>query len=125
MSKPTAIVVGSGVGGTAAAARLAMAGFEVTVLEKNDYTGGRCSILRDAEGHRFDQGPSLLLLPRLFHQTFRDLGTTMEAEDVLIRKCEPNYHVHFGDKESMLLSTDSAVMKTEVERFEGKDGYEG
>ena len=49
----------------------------------------------------------------------------MEAEDVLIRKCEPNYHVHFGDKESMLLSTDSAVMKTEVERFEGKDGYEG
>lgn len=41
----TAIVVGAGVGGVATAARLAKAGFKVTVYEKNDFTGGRCSLI--------------------------------------------------------------------------------
>ena len=36
---------GAGVGGVAAAARLAKAGLKVTVFEKNDFTGGRCSLL--------------------------------------------------------------------------------
>ena len=44
-SQKTAIVVGAGVGGVATAARLAKAGFKVTVFEKNDFTGGRCSLL--------------------------------------------------------------------------------
>jgi heterodisulfide reductase subunit A-like polyferredoxin len=38
-------VLGAGVGGVATAARLAKAGFKVTVVEKNDFTGGRCSLL--------------------------------------------------------------------------------
>jgi len=41
----TAIIVGAGVGGVATAARLAKAGFKVTVFEKNDFTGGRCSLI--------------------------------------------------------------------------------
>lgn len=41
----TAIVIGAGVGGVSTAARLAKAGFEVTVVEKNGFTGGRCSLL--------------------------------------------------------------------------------
>lgn len=41
---------GAGAGGIATAARLAKAGFETTVIEKNDYTGGRCSLLHH-EGH--------------------------------------------------------------------------
>lgn len=72
---------------------------------------------------RFDQGPSLLLLPRLFHKTFADLDTTLEAEGVHIVKCEPNYNMWFGDGEKFQLSTDLALMKEQVERWEGKDGY--
>jgi phytoene desaturase (3,4-didehydrolycopene-forming) len=41
----SALVVGAGAGGIATAARLAAAGFKVTVLEKNDFTGGRCSLI--------------------------------------------------------------------------------
>ncbi|THW53918.1 phytoene desaturase [Aureobasidium pullulans] len=118
----TAIVIGAGAGGVSTAARLAKAGFKVTVLEKNDFTGGRCSLLHH-EGWRFDQGPSLLLLPRLFHKTFADLDTTLEAEGVHIVKCEPNYNMWFGDGEKFQLSTDLALMKEQVERWEGKDGY--
>lgn len=39
---------GAGVGGVATAARLAKAGFKVTVFEKNDFTGGRCSLIKHA-----------------------------------------------------------------------------
>lgn len=72
---------------------------------------------------RFDQGPSLLLLPRLFRQTFADLDTSLEAEGVHLVKCEPNYNMWFGDGEKFQLSTDLAHMKTEIEKWEGKDGY--
>ncbi|TVY55614.1 Phytoene desaturase, partial [Lachnellula suecica] len=119
----TAIVVGAGVGGIATAARLAKAGFSVTVLEKNSFTGGRCSILSH-DGYRFDQGPSLLLLPGLFAETFRDLDTSLEAEGVELLKCEPNYNLWFGDGERFQLSSDTAVMKREIEKWEGKEGFE-
>ncbi|KAF2679432.1 phytoene dehydrogenase [Lentithecium fluviatile CBS 122367] len=117
------IIVGAGAGGVATAARLAAAGLKVTVVEKNDHTGGRCSLIH-RDGYRFDQGPSLLLLPRLFQETFQDLGTSMKDEGVNIAKCEPNYNVHFHDDTTFKLSTDLAIMKEEVERFEGKDGFE-
>jgi phytoene dehydrogenase-like protein len=52
--RPRAIVVGAGVGGTSTAARLAHAGFDVEVHEKNDFSGGRCSLIHH-EGYRFDQ----------------------------------------------------------------------
>ncbi|KAK6415223.1 hypothetical protein LTR81_011170 [Elasticomyces elasticus] len=120
----TAIVIGAGVGGVSTAARLAHAGFHVTVLEKNSFTGGRCSLIKTDSGYRFDQGPSLLLLPRLFHQTFEELGTTLEKEGVELRKCEPNYRIWFGDGVDFEMSTDLTRMKTEIEKWEGKDGYE-
>ena len=113
---------GAGVGGVSTAARLAKAGFKVTVLEKNDFTGGRCSLIHK-DGHRFDQGPSLLLLPHLFHRTFEELGTSLEQEGVELRKCEPNYNIWFGDGKNFRLSSDLAVMKTEIEKWEGKGGY--
>lgn len=73
---------------------------------------------------RFDQGPSLLLLPHLFYETFRDLGTSMTAEGVHLVKCEPNYNIHFHDDTRFKMSTDLAIMKEEIERFEGIDGFE-
>lgn len=39
-------------------------------------------------------------------------------------KCDPNYNIWFGDGERVLLSSDLATMKEQVERWEGKDGYE-
>ncbi|KAB8287901.1 hypothetical protein EYC80_010259 [Monilinia laxa] len=121
--KKTAIVVGAGVGGIATAARLAKAGFSVTVLEKNNFTGGRCSLIYN-DGYRFDQGPSLLLLPKMFKETFHDLDTSLENEGVELLKCEPNYNLWFGDGEKFELSTDASVMKREIEKWEGKDGFE-
>ena len=73
---------------------------------------------------RFDQGPSLLLLPNIFKETFYDLGTTFEQEDVKLVKCEPNYVVYFHDNTSMELSTDLTAMRREVEKYEGEAGFQ-
>ncbi|KAF4944095.1 hypothetical protein FSARC_14763 [Fusarium sarcochroum] len=117
------IVIGAGVGGVSTAARLAKAGFKVTIVEKNDFTGGRCSLIHH-DGYRFDQGPSLLLLPRFFHEIFQDLGTSLTAEGVELLKCEPNYNIWFGDGSSFEMSTDLTKMKKSIEAVEGIDGFE-
>jgi phytoene dehydrogenase-like protein len=57
------VVVGAGVGGLAAAARLAAQGHEVTVCESGDDVGGKLGlVVADVPGlggFRFDTGPSL------------------------------------------------------------------
>ena len=45
-SRPTAIIIGAGLGGIATAAHLARNGYQVTVFEKNGAPGGRCGQLR-------------------------------------------------------------------------------
>ncbi|KAK3395997.1 putative phytoene dehydrogenase AL-1 [Sordaria brevicollis] len=119
----SAIVVGAGAGGIAIAARLAKAGVDVTVLEKNDFTGGRCSLIHTKDGYRFDQGPSLLLLPGLFRETFEDLGTSLEQEGVELLQCFPNYNIWFSDGKRFSPTTDTAAMKLEIEKWEGPDGF--
>ena len=76
-----AVIVGAGVGGLSLAARLASAGQSVLVLEANEdeAAAGRCGALRlrapGVEGEfRFDSGPSLLLLPDVYEQAFREVG---------------------------------------------------
>ncbi|KAK7743846.1 phytoene dehydrogenase AL-1 [Cytospora paraplurivora] len=136
----TAIIIGSGAGGIATAARLAKAGYKVTVVEKNDFLGGRCSLLHSSppqssppkEGddpnprkqYRFDQGPSLLLLPNLFRETFHDLDTSLEAEGVELLRCPVNYQIFFHDGVIFRPTTDLASMKRQIEHYEGKDGFE-
>ncbi|KEY68149.1 hypothetical protein S7711_08337 [Stachybotrys chartarum IBT 7711] len=119
----SAIIVGAGAGGVALAARLAKAGLRVTVVEKNDFTGGRCSLIHH-EGHRFDQGPSLFLLPPLFRETFADLDTTLPDAGVDLLRCETNYSVWFHDGERFSHSSDLATMRREIERWEGPEGFE-
>ncbi|PWY65988.1 phytoene dehydrogenase [Aspergillus heteromorphus CBS 117.55] len=124
MASPTAIVVGAGAGGVAVAARLANNGFQVTVVEKNGDIGGRCSLLHQ-NGYRFDQGPSLLLMPEYFHGIFHDLDTSLAAEGIDLLKCEPNYRIWFADHDTLDLTTDLAKMKAQIEEHEGRAGFEG
>ena len=59
-----AIIIGSGIGGLAAAIRLARQGIAVEVFEASGKPGGKISE-RNFDGFRFDAGPSLLTLPEL------------------------------------------------------------
>ncbi len=75
------VVIGAGVGGLAAAARLAVTGHQVTVLERAETVGGKLGRhTRDtAEGSfHFDTGPSLLTLPQVFHDLFEATGAKLD-----------------------------------------------
>ncbi|MFY1577805.1 phytoene desaturase family protein [Verrucosispora sp. WMMD703] len=75
------VVVGAGVGGLATAARLAVTGHQVTVLERADEVGGKLGRhTRDTpEGSfHFDTGPSLLTLPQVFHELFEATGAKLD-----------------------------------------------
>jgi phytoene desaturase len=75
------VVVGAGVGGLAAAARLAAAGHEVTIFERTDTVGGklgRYSRETPAGTFHFDTGPSLLTLPQVFTDLFLATGAKLD-----------------------------------------------
>lgn len=70
-------IVGAGLGGISAALSLALEGYRVTILEKNDKIGGKLNWL-SADGYQFDLGPSILTLPHIFERTFQKAGKRME-----------------------------------------------
>jgi phytoene desaturase len=116
MEKPSVLVVGAGVGGIAAAARLARHGYQVTVAEKRERPGGRCNhLVRD--GHHFDTGPTLFLMPELYAQTFADLGERLE-DHLDLRRIDPTYRIHFDDGLTLALTSDLSDMHAQLEAIE-------
>ncbi len=114
--KPTVLIVGAGIGGIATAARLAKNGFEVTVVEKNEQPGGRCGqFIRD--GHRFDIGPTLFLMPEVWGETFAALGERM-SDHLDLRRIDPTYKVHFEDGLKIALTSNLGAMQTQLEKIE-------
>lgn len=71
------VVIGAGIGGLAAAVRLAARGAHVTVLEQGDDVGGKLGRV-DADGHVFDTGPSLLTMPFALEETFTAAGARLD-----------------------------------------------
>jgi phytoene desaturase len=67
------VVIGAGVGGLAAAARLAALGHAVTVLERSTVVGGKLGRLTVGD-FVFDTGPSLLTLPQVVAELFAETG---------------------------------------------------
>lgn len=69
MNRRTAAVIGAGIAGIAAAIRLAIKGYRVTVFEANSFPGGKLSEF-ELEGYRFDAGPSLFTMPHFVEELF-------------------------------------------------------
>ncbi|MGY1638768.1 phytoene desaturase family protein [Geodermatophilus sp. SYSU D00742] len=88
-------VVGAGMGGLAAAARLAALGHAVTVLEQAPEVGGKLGwYARD--GHAFDTGPSLVTLPQVYRDLFAATGGPLEDAVDLVR-LDPAVAYRFAD----------------------------
>lgn len=70
------VVIGAGVGGLAAAARLAAAGHRVTVFEQAPTAGGKLGVI-ERDGFVFDTGPSLVTLPDILSDLFAATGVSV------------------------------------------------
>jgi len=88
-------VIGAGLGGLSAAARLAHNGFDVEVFEQNSYPGGKASqFIKD--GFRFDKGPSLLTMPYVIESLFKDCNENLENY-LHLQKLEPVCKYFYSD----------------------------
>lgn len=91
----TVIVVGAGAAGLATAARLAVKGHRVSVLEQAGRVGGKLATYR-RDGFAFDTGPSLFTLPAVYRDLFLKTGRALE-EEVDLQPVEPAFGYHFAD----------------------------
>jgi phytoene dehydrogenase-like protein len=64
------VVVGGGIGGLASATLLGRAGHRVTLLEANDWLGGKSRRI-ELDGRRIDTGPSLITFPGVWAELLR------------------------------------------------------
>jgi phytoene desaturase len=117
-------VIGAGIGGMSAAARLAKQGHEVIVYENSDRSGGKCRTewLGD---YSFDTGPSLLTLPAVYRDLF--LKTGKRIEHILdIVPVDPAFNYHFADGKSVVFpNLSNPKTYLEIEKSFGKIASQG
>lgn len=82
-SLPTAVVIGGGLGGLSAAISLAQKGYDVSLFEQNNHFGGKLN-RKDQDGFGFDLGPSILTMPDIFKQLFKNSGKKWKIISLLV-----------------------------------------
>lgn len=120
------IVIGSGLAGLASACTLAARGYSVTVVEKNEWLGGKAALL-EVKGYRFDMGPTILTLPSVLRRVFTEAGRKLEDYLDMVR-LDPQWRCFFEDGEQFDLVESMSEMKTSLRDFTGSEetgqGYE-
>jgi phytoene desaturase len=114
--KKSAIIIGAGIGGIATAVFLAKNGYKVDVYEKNSSPGGRCGQLV-REGHRFDLGATMLIMPNIYCEVFHLLGIPVFESDE-IKPLDDLYKIYFDNNEVITFSTDKNKMKSQHDSIE-------
>ena len=110
-------VIGAGVGGLAAAARLAASGHDVTVIEGQDAPGGRMRALPSAAGP-VDAGPTVLTMRWVFEDLFAACGASLAERVPMVR--EEVLARHFWPDGSTLdLLADPQAARDAVAAFAG------
>lgn len=91
----TAIIVGAGFGGIAAALRARSEGFEVTLIDRGSQLGGKACVY-EREGFRHDGGPTVITAPFLLEELFELMGEKLQDHIELI-PLNPWYRFTFKD----------------------------
>ena len=123
MSKKRVIVIGSGFGGLAVAARLAATGYEVSVFEKLDAPGGRAYTFKIGDFY-FDGGPTVITAPPIFDEIF-ELAAKNREDYVEFIPVNPYYRIFKYDKNYLDYNGDVNFVLKQIEKFNEKDkqGY--
>ncbi len=113
------VIVGAGPGGLATAILLGHAGLEVDVVERLPVVGGRTSAI-EAEGFRFDRGPTFFLYPKILQEIFATVGLDLFKE-IPMRRLDPQYRLVFGMGGELRATPDMARMQAEIARLSPHD----
>lgn len=118
------VIVGAGLGGLSAALRLAGAGRQVTILERELVPGGRAGLL-EIEGYRFDTGPTVLTMPELLADALACVEEKLD-DWLDLRRVDPAYRAVFADGSSLDVIADVDAMAEQIRAVCGQadaDGY--
>lgn len=118
------IVIGSGFGGLAVAARLAARGNAVELFEKRDKLGGRAYVY-DINGFKFDGGPTVITAPFLFDEIWTAAGKRREDYFKLVQ-CDPFYRIFNHEKRPFNYNGDHQFILDQIDQWNPADkaGYE-
>lgn len=103
-NKRKVVVVGAGISGLATAALLAKDGYEVTVLEKNSFLGGRASFFTEG-GYFFDKGPSWYMMPEVFDRFFAIFGKKT-SDYYNLKRLSIHHKIFFDSQKTYTISDD-------------------
>jgi phytoene desaturase len=106
------VVVGAGLAGLSAALRLAGAGRDVTVIERELVPGGRNGLL-NKDGYAFDTGPTVLTMPSLIQDAFSAVGEDMK-DWLELMPVSPLYRAFYADGSQIDVHADTAAMEQEI-----------
>lgn len=109
-----AAIIGAGIGGIATAVRLALKGYEVTVLEANSTFGGKMHEFWLGK-YRFDAGPSLFTLPHLVDELFTLAGRT-PSDYFRYARLDPITHYFWPDGSHIKAYADPEKFAAEAEQ---------
>ncbi|SEM99879.1 phytoene desaturase family protein [Lihuaxuella thermophila] len=117
------VIIGGGMAGLVSAIKLAARGYEMILLEKQKKLGGKLQevTLKD---YRFDLGPSMISMPWIFEQVFREAGKTIDP-DLRLIPLAVNSRNFFSNKTVIDLTADPDEMSKQLARFspENRQGF--
>ena len=119
--KNQVVVVGAGVGGLATAARIASSNsnIDVTILEKNDFVGGRSGSfdvdIAKVGSFRHERGASLLPLPHIYNQLFEDCHARAVDFGLELKTCVPAYQVVYDDGDRLNVGFPEVICSTNAD----------
>ncbi|MGZ5190535.1 MAG: phytoene desaturase family protein [Flavisolibacter sp.] len=93
-----AVIIGAGFAGLSAAAFMSKAGWDVTVLEKNETAGGRARQLK-ADGFTFDMGPSWYWMPDVFERFFQQFDKKV-SDYYKLERLDPSYRIYWANEKT-------------------------
>lgn len=119
----SAVVIGAGFGGLAAAVRLRALGYRVTVVDALDQPGGRARAFR-RDGYVFDAGPTVITAPYLLDELFTLVGRDRRDAFELM-PVDPFYRVRFPHGGHFDYVGDEERLLAQIERLSPRDvdGY--
>jgi phytoene desaturase len=115
VTAPHVVVIGAGLAGLSAAARLRQTGVDVTIIETTSAAGGLVRT-ETIDGHRFDTGATVLTMPGLLVDVLDAVGVTehQARERLSLTPVDPGYVMNYADGTSLAVPHDAAAIPASV-----------
>ncbi|WP_298336652.1 1-hydroxycarotenoid 3,4-desaturase CrtD [uncultured Erythrobacter sp.] len=117
------VIIGAGIGGLSAAARLAARGMSVTLVEKSDEVGGKARRV-EVDDKLIDGGPTVFTMRDVFDEIFDECGSRLE-DFVTVKQAEVLARHAWDDTETLDLFADPERSDEAIGDFAGVEAARG